>query len=271
LPDSKDKEFKLALPAKIGRGQEAKLKLVHPLVSRMHCEIYEQGDQLMVRDMASLNGTFVDDERVVDEMVLPSGCRLTVGSANFKVLYGADYDRPLPAERTAKSDAPTKLADETVPISVGRESASQEDTRTLDLDLTHDEPPKTRSATAPKAAATAKPPSKPTGPVKSAPATKSAASKTAEGKTVAAAPAAKPSAATPKAPARPPNPAEFADEDERGNATKPSGKKSPLPAKAASAPAASGKDGDKRAAGTAEKPGGESDDPDLDEFLKSIM
>ena len=108
--DADAKEFKLALPTKIGRGQEAKLKLVHPLVSRVHCEIFEQDDQLMVRDMASLNGTFVDDERVADEMALPSGCRLTVGSANFHVLYGADYDRPLPVRGAGKSSELTKIA-----------------------------------------------------------------------------------------------------------------------------------------------------------------
>jgi pSer/pThr/pTyr-binding forkhead associated (FHA) protein len=110
------KEFELTLPVKIGRGEDVRLKLMHPLVSRKHCEIFEKGDALVVRDLSSLNGTFVDDERVADEMPLPSGSRLTVGSANFQVLYGKDYDRPSAAAPVVASDAPTKVADDTVRV-----------------------------------------------------------------------------------------------------------------------------------------------------------
>ena len=281
-PDSAAKEFKLALPTKIGRGQEAKLKLVHPLVSRVHCEIYEQDDQLMVRDMASLNGTFVDDERVADEMALPSGCRLTVGSAHFYVLYGADYDRPLPKKAAAKPDAPTKQADATIPMSPSAKSAEPDeeddpwspaesnsnspaeahgDTRTLDFDfLSDDETPE--PAPAPMAAAPAKPAdAKPATPAKPADAPKPAAP-------------AKPAAAKTSAPGRPPNPAELADEDELASSAKPFAAKGRPPAKtapAAQAPAAPSDDSDEMVAGPAEESGGEGDDADLDDFLKSIM
>jgi pSer/pThr/pTyr-binding forkhead associated (FHA) protein len=280
-PEADAREFKLALPVKIGRGQEAKLKLVHPLVSRVHCEIYEQDDQLMVRDMASLNGTFVDDERVADEMALPSGCRLTVGSAQFHVLYGADYDRPLPTQKAIQSDAPTTRPDETVPMapaasmagtdesddpwnlaeSKSNQGGSHEDTRTLDFDfLADDEPPKT--APAPKPAA-ANPTAKANAPAKAAAPAQPAAAK-------AAAPA-KP-ATPPGFPVRPPNPAEFADDDEPG--VKPFTAKGPSPAKtgpAAPVPAAPANDSDEIPAGPAEEPGGGDEDADLDDFFKSIM
>lgn len=288
-PDADAKEFKLSLPTKIGRGQEAKLKLVHPLVSRVHCEIYEQDDQLMVRDMASLNGTFVDDERVADEMPMPSGCRLTVGSAHFHVLYGADYDRPAP-KNAVKADAPTKIADETVPISPAASTAdsedqddpwassesnsnqaeSHEDTRTLDFDFLSDDEPAAPApapkptAPEPKAAAPAKPAAKPAGPAKPAPAKPAAA-------------AAKPAAAKPasNAPVRPPNPAELADEDEVASSARPFAAKARPPGKAAPAarsPApAVATDEDEMVVGPAEESGGEGGDADLDDFLKSIM
>lgn len=283
--DADAKEFKLALPTKIGRGQEAKLKLVHPLVSRVHCEIYEQGDRLMVRDMASLNGTFVDDERVADEMALPSGCRLTVGSAQFHVLYGEDYDRPLPERPAAKSDAPTKLADETIPMSPSASTAgsddqddpwtpaeseqqqaeSHEDTRTLDFDFLSD-------GELPNAAPAAKTPA----PAKPAAQAKQPMAKPAAAKPVAAksAAAAKPAATTPSAPVRPPNPAELADDDEPANAAKPFAATGRPPAKTAPAapvPAAPADDSDEMVAGPAEESGGGGDDADLDDFLKSIM
>ena len=274
--DADAKEFKLALPTKIGRGQEAKLKLVHPLVSRVHCEIFEQGDQLMVRDMASLNGTFVDDERVGDEMVLPSGCRLTVGSANFHVLYGADYDRPLPVRGAAKSGELTKIADDTVPMSPAKakpesketkeswvpadadshESEAHEDTRTIDFDFLSDsQSPKTEPAPPAKSAAPAKAAARPAAAAKPVATTKPAASK-------------------PAAPARPPNPAEFADEDETLNSAKPFAATGRPPAKtapAAPAPAAPAADSDEMVVGPVEQSSDEGGDPDLDDFLKSIM
>src|SRR5580692_4872850 len=90
-PEASRSEITLSLPAKIGRGEEAKFKLVHARVSRLHCEIYEVGDQVMVRDFASLNGTFVNDERILDEAAVPSGAVLQVGAVKFQVLYGEDF------------------------------------------------------------------------------------------------------------------------------------------------------------------------------------
>ena len=60
--DAKAAEIKLRLPTIIGRGRGASLALPHPLVSRQHCEIFEANGQLMVRDLGSLNGTFVNNE-----------------------------------------------------------------------------------------------------------------------------------------------------------------------------------------------------------------
>ena len=52
-------EVKLSLPTVIGRGHECKLKLPQPLVSRRHCELFEQDGRLFVRDLGSMNGTYV--------------------------------------------------------------------------------------------------------------------------------------------------------------------------------------------------------------------
>ena len=52
-------EFAIKLPTVIGRSRTADLPLANPLVSRRHCEIFEANGQLMVRDLGSLNGTFV--------------------------------------------------------------------------------------------------------------------------------------------------------------------------------------------------------------------
>ena len=88
--DAKAAEISLKLPTIIGRGRGSKLVLPHPLVSRRHCEIFESDGQLMVRDLGSLNGTFVGDERVDEraETVLPPGELLTIGAVTFRAVYG---------------------------------------------------------------------------------------------------------------------------------------------------------------------------------------
>jgi pSer/pThr/pTyr-binding forkhead associated (FHA) protein len=75
------------LPMTIGRGKEADLTLAHPMVSRLHCELYEVEGTLCIRDMGSLNGSFVGDVRVT-EAALESGDLLTIGAATFKLVVG---------------------------------------------------------------------------------------------------------------------------------------------------------------------------------------
>lgn len=86
--DAKPSEINLKLPSTIGRGRDATLTLPHPLVSRQHCRIYEHEGQLMVRDLGSLNGTFIGRERIT-EAVLPPGELLTVGTVTFRAVYEA--------------------------------------------------------------------------------------------------------------------------------------------------------------------------------------
>jgi predicted component of type VI protein secretion system len=86
--DAKPKEIPIKTPLVIGRGREATLTLPHPLVSRRHCEIDEADGYLVVRDLGSLNGTFINNERVSDT-VLPPGNLLTVGTVTFRAVYEA--------------------------------------------------------------------------------------------------------------------------------------------------------------------------------------
>src|SRR4030088_2567046 len=72
-PEVSPNEYDVTLPTKIGRGHEAKLKLVHPLVSRLHCELFADGEQVVIRDLDSLNGTFVDQQRIDEDTPLASG------------------------------------------------------------------------------------------------------------------------------------------------------------------------------------------------------
>ncbi len=82
-------EVALNLPTTIGRSRDSDLTVAHPMVSRRHCEIFEGEDgTLRVRDLGSLNGTFVNGERV-SEAELPNQAEITVGPLTFRAEYGA--------------------------------------------------------------------------------------------------------------------------------------------------------------------------------------
>jgi hypothetical protein len=82
------KEIPLKLPMTIGRSKDQRLAILHPTVSRHHCELFERDNILWVRDVGSANGTFVGDSRVT-EAPLRSGDRLTVGPLVFQAVYEA--------------------------------------------------------------------------------------------------------------------------------------------------------------------------------------
>ena len=107
---SKTREIPLRLPAVIGRGRDVTIQVAHPLVSRRHCELYLSDGKLYVRDLGSLNGTFVGSERV-EEAPLPSGELLTIGTITFRVLYEDSEVPNTPAEDSTTSNYVQKQRD----------------------------------------------------------------------------------------------------------------------------------------------------------------
>jgi pSer/pThr/pTyr-binding forkhead associated (FHA) protein len=86
--DAKRSEVPLrSFPIIIGRGRESTLTLPHPLVSRQHCEIFEKEGRLFVKDLASLNGTYVNNHRIVGEHPLDPDQLLTLGNVTFRAIY----------------------------------------------------------------------------------------------------------------------------------------------------------------------------------------
>lgn len=86
--EAPEAEYSLNLPAIVGRSRSADIKIGHPLVSRKHCELYESDGQLAVRDLGSLNGTFVGQERISEPVFLMPGETVTIGAVTFKAVYG---------------------------------------------------------------------------------------------------------------------------------------------------------------------------------------
>lgn len=68
------------LGLKIGRGHASDVVLADAQISRTHCLVQLKEDELHVVDLNSTNGTFVDDERIMGEAILPVGSTLRIGA-----------------------------------------------------------------------------------------------------------------------------------------------------------------------------------------------
>lgn len=69
----------------IGRHDDCLIRIRSAQVSRRHCELFEDGDKLMLRDLGSSNGTFVNGKRVLGQQILKAGDVLTIGGVTFRV------------------------------------------------------------------------------------------------------------------------------------------------------------------------------------------
>jgi serine phosphatase RsbU (regulator of sigma subunit) len=69
-----------ALPMTIGRSAPSELILEGSAVSRRHCKFERQGDRIVITDLDSTNGTFVNGERIEMPVALDDGARLTIGA-----------------------------------------------------------------------------------------------------------------------------------------------------------------------------------------------
>jgi predicted component of type VI protein secretion system len=107
----------LKLPAVLGRSREADITVAHPLISRRHCEIFENEGLLMLRDMASLNGTMIGGRRIELAPLLPDG-EFTIGPVTFRVLYEFDGDlESIPDTRFVDAEEETSEAGAGEPVS----------------------------------------------------------------------------------------------------------------------------------------------------------
>ena len=80
---------------KVGRTAPADIVISHRSISREHCIIGLANDELLVSDLNSTNGTYVDDVRISRATVLPIGSILRLGEVSMRhcVYTPAEADR----------------------------------------------------------------------------------------------------------------------------------------------------------------------------------
>jgi len=84
------REIKIAVPEfVIGRGDTAHLKPSSDLVSRRHCSIKVVDGRVIVADMGSRNGTFVNGEQLKGAHTAKPGDRVRVGRLQFEMVIDA--------------------------------------------------------------------------------------------------------------------------------------------------------------------------------------
>ncbi len=69
----------------IGRSEECQLRPHSDLISRQHCQLTIEGEQVTAADKGSRNGTFVNGVRVT-EYVLDHGVSMRIGSTELRFL-----------------------------------------------------------------------------------------------------------------------------------------------------------------------------------------
>jgi diguanylate cyclase (GGDEF)-like protein len=75
----------------IGRSSKCDVQIDQESVSRNHCKLINTGKSVIVRDLGSTNGTYVNDAPV-DEHVLRDGDLIKIGRSIFKFLTGGNIE-----------------------------------------------------------------------------------------------------------------------------------------------------------------------------------
>ncbi len=88
----------------IGRAKKCHLRPHCPLVSRAHCAIARWAGKVVVRDLKSSNGTFINQQRVTGEARIHDGDQLQVGSLQFSFAIKEDVEQSAPVQVVRPSD-----------------------------------------------------------------------------------------------------------------------------------------------------------------------
>jgi hypothetical protein len=67
----------------LGRGERAEIRLEDPFASSRHARVYEQGNIVVIEDLGSTNGTYLNEELLETGRPLHPGDRVRIGDSEF--------------------------------------------------------------------------------------------------------------------------------------------------------------------------------------------
>ncbi len=92
----------------VGRVEDNTFQIAETSVSSHHCEVLLRGSDVVVKDLNSTNGTFINDQPVTGESVLKPGQTLRLGTVELKLETGGAA--PASATAAASATAPANAA-----------------------------------------------------------------------------------------------------------------------------------------------------------------
>ncbi len=105
----------------IGRVEDNTFQIAEPSVSSHHCEVLLRGNEVVIKDLNSTNGTFINDEKIT-ESVLKPGQKLRLGQIELQLENGAPA---VPAGSGSASSAAPAPAPARKPESVTRTTTTR--------------------------------------------------------------------------------------------------------------------------------------------------
>ena len=142
-PDA-GKEVKIPTPkCLVGRGEDCQLRPKSDAISRRHCVVYVKDGELLVRDLHSRNGTWVNGQRIAEDCVLKSGDKILFGPLEFEVVI----DHSLGGDKKPKVSSVKEAAARTT--STGKDTVQVEDSDISAWLAEADEEERTRRRTDP--------------------------------------------------------------------------------------------------------------------------
>jgi pSer/pThr/pTyr-binding forkhead associated (FHA) protein len=119
----------------IGRHDDCQIRIKSSQVSRRHCELFEAGGKLAIRDLGSSNGTFVNGKKITGQQVLKPGDELTVGTVTLRVskLGQGAAASPVPGD----ASTPKPKASDTAVVDAIPADDDQDD---FEMELSDDQP-----------------------------------------------------------------------------------------------------------------------------------
>ncbi len=97
----------------IGRSESCQLRPKSESVSRKHCIIVLKDNRVLIQDLKSRNGTYVNDKRLPTDKakVLSGGDKLRVGKLNFEVVIEHGLQAPKKPEVSDMGDAAARTVE----------------------------------------------------------------------------------------------------------------------------------------------------------------
>jgi hypothetical protein len=79
-------EYEIGEGAVMGRGDQAEIRLEDPFASSRHARLVRQGGVIVLEDLGSTNGTYLNEELLSGPQPLHPGDRVRIGDSEFTYL-----------------------------------------------------------------------------------------------------------------------------------------------------------------------------------------